>query len=106
MKLYPTECASPIATSPVCRYFALKATASANSPTAMHKDYYPGLNAIIIGGSTITATTEFNFYVPVKITATFTYAFIALVTSYASNPSVVKIFKLFGTPEDTPSQAY
>lgn len=31
----------------------------------MHEDYYPELNAIIVGGVSIAATTEFNFYIPV-----------------------------------------
>ena len=46
----------------------------------MHLDYYPGLNAIIIGGVSITATKEFNFYIPVQIKAApFTHAFFALI---------------------------
>ena len=31
----------------------------------MHYDYYPGLNAILIGGFTVESAKEFNFYVPV-----------------------------------------
>ena len=63
MPLNPAECGSPTHTGMACRWFNSKTILTA--PATMHEDYYPGLNAIIVGGATITATTEFNFYIPV-----------------------------------------
>ena len=68
----------------------------------MHLDYYPGLNAIIVGGVTIAATTEFNFYIPVFIkTKPFTYAFLALIQEHSTFPTVTSVYKLYGTGEFT-----
>ena len=38
-----------------------------NAPISLHKDYYPELNAIIIGGSVVSTLSEFNYYIPVWI---------------------------------------
>ena len=65
MPLTPTECASSLVTGIVCRYFKARLVNS-NTPTGgLHKDFYPGLNAITIGGAAITESTEFNYYIPV-----------------------------------------
>ena len=63
MPLNPAECGSPTHTGMSCRWYNLRVvgTQTANK----HLDYYPGLNAITIGGASIAATTEFNFYIPV-----------------------------------------
>lgn len=102
MPLMPTDCASPIASGTVCKYFKVK-TVNANTPTGgLHKDYYPGLNAIIIGGSAVSAVTEFNYYIPVWIkSSAFTYAFIGLINNYATFPTVTSVYKIFGTAEIT-----
>jgi len=42
MPLDPSECASSTATGFVCKYYALKAIATAS--INMHSDYYSGLN--------------------------------------------------------------
>ena len=59
-----TECASPYVANPICLPFVLEHTGN-HSPSNMHSDYYPGLNAITISGSIITANNEFNYYLPV-----------------------------------------
>lgn len=67
----------------------------------MHLDYYPGLNVIIIGGATIAATVEFNFYIPVQIKRTvMTYAFFALIQEYSTFPKVTSAYKIYGTAEN------
>ena len=63
MPLNPAECSSPTHTGINCRWLNYKKVQTASGD--MHLDYYPGLNAIIVGGATIVATTEFNFYIPV-----------------------------------------
>ena len=63
--LNPATCGSPTHTGMVCRWHNLKKITGANTISDMHSDYYPGLNAIIIGGATISAASEFNFYIPV-----------------------------------------
>ena len=63
MPLNPAECGSPTHTGMACRWLNYKTVQTASGD--MHLDYYPGLNAIIVGGATIAATTEFNFYIPV-----------------------------------------
>ena len=66
----------------------------------MHLDYYPGLNAIIVGGVTIAATTEFNFYIPIWIKASpFTTAFLALIQEHSTFPTVTSVYKLYGSAE-------
>ena len=66
----------------------------------MHLDYYPGLNAIIVGGVTIAATTEFNFYIPVWIKSSpFTTAFLALIQEHSTFPTVTSVYKLYGLGE-------
>ena len=66
----------------------------------MHLDYYPGLNAIIVGGVTIAETTEFNFYIPIWIkTAPFTTAFLALIQEHSTFPTVTSVYKLYGSEE-------
>lgn len=62
MPLNPAECGSSTHTGIICRWFKRKLTGYFS--VDMHNDYYPGLNAIVIGGVTITALTEFNFYIP------------------------------------------
>ena len=47
----------------------------------------------------MTGGNEFNYYIPVKITAAFSYAFIALINSYSSNPTIAKIYKVVGSKE-------
>ena len=47
----------------------------------------------------MTGGNEFNYYIPVKITAAFSYAFIALINSYSSNPTIAKIYKIAGSKE-------
>jgi hypothetical protein len=46
------------------------------------------------------SASEFNFYIPVDVTATPTYGFITLINSFDENTEVVKAFKLFGSIED------
>ena len=78
MPLNPTECGSPTHTGISCRAFKQKIITAVTGD--MHEDYYPGLNAIIIGGASIAATTEFNFYIPVFIKkGVLTYAFLTLI---------------------------
>ena len=97
--LTPTDCASSLGSSIVCRYFISKEV-NGNTPTKPHYDYYPGLNAIIIGGSAISDITEFNYYIPVRIIGLpFTYAFLALINNYATFPTVTSVYKLYGTTE-------
>ena len=67
--------------------------------TNLHNDYYPGLNVITAIGSTINATTEFNYYFPVKITGIINYAFIALISDYSITLNISSVYKLFGSPE-------
>ena len=52
-----------------------------------------------MGGTSVTGGNEFNYYIPVKITAAFSYAFIALINSYSSNPTIAKIYKIVGSKE-------
>ena len=100
MPLIPTDCASPLVTGIVCRYFKIRSVNS-NIPLSLHKDYYPGLNAIIIGGSSVTALSEFNYYIPVCIKVpAFTFAFIGLINNHATFPTVTSVYKLFGTVEN------
>lgn len=99
MPLNPAECGSSTHTGMSCRWFNSRKTGATDSAD-MHKDYYPGLNAIIIGGVTISATAEFNFYIPVQIKATtFTFGFLALIQEHSTFPVVKKSYKLFGTAE-------
>ena len=63
MPLLPTECGSPISTGIVCRYY--KSRTIIPSTLSMHENYYPGLNAIIVGGNAVTPGVEFNYYIPV-----------------------------------------
>ena len=56
------------------------------------------MNAITLSG-TVSAATEFNYYVPVKIKATaFTYAFIGLLST-VSPPTVSGVYRIFGSNE-------
>ena len=45
MPLDPTECASPITSGSVCKYFSKKSL-TATSITNLHEDYYPSLNVL------------------------------------------------------------
>ena len=73
-----------------------------NIPTGgLHKDYYPGLNAIIIGGSPIVGSIEFNYYIPVWINVpAFTFAFFGLINNYATFPTITSVYKIYGTVEN------
>lgn len=53
MPLNPAECGSPTHSGITCSWFKRKIVYSASAD--MHNDYYPGLNAIIVGGVTIPA---------------------------------------------------
>ena len=60
------------------------------------------MNAIIIGGSAVSAVTEFNYYIPVWIKApAFSYAFIGLINNYATFPTVSSVYKIYGNVEIT-----
>ena len=63
MPLNPAECGSSTHSGMTCNWFNRKIIWFSSSD--MHNDYYPGLNAIVIGGVTISAAIEFNFYIPV-----------------------------------------
>ena len=65
MLLNPAECGSSTHTGMACRWYNSKKIDGSTTISDLHEDYYPGLNAIIVGGATIAATTEFNFYIPV-----------------------------------------
>ena len=100
MPLVPTECASPLVTGIVCRYYKSRSINTNIPAGGIHEDYYPGLNAIVIG-SPVVAKTEFNYYIPVWIKVpAFTFAFIGLINNHATFPTVTSVYKLFGTVEN------
>ena len=52
-----------------------------------------------MGGTAVSGGNEFNYYIPIKITASPAFAFVALIKSYSTNPSISKIYKLAGSKE-------
>jgi len=47
----------------------------------------------------LIAKKEFNYYIPVKISSAFDYAFLGLLSDLSSNLTVASVFKLFGSKE-------
>ena len=64
------------------------------------------LKGIVIGGNSVNAGEEFNYYVPIKITGAVQYGFLALLSDYSVNLTASAVFKLFGSTEIYPVDSY